>query len=382
MTKEESTLSVGEKTVLTGIGLLCIGACYTVAKNLGLGAWTMDTTSALGFSSLILVGLAASFSSCLTLVGGLLLSISASWSMDHQTMKPLRRIRPMISFNAGRVIGFFILGGLTGLLGSALSISIQVTGILQIILSLFMLWLGMKIVGILPKKYCTFPLPHFFQEKLRTSTHLDHPLYPGILGAFTYFVPCGFTQSVQLLALASGNFTKGGIIMLAFALGTLPSLVGISAVSAYASGKTGKIFFSIAGTISIFFGILTIQNGIALTGIQLPSLVPCCKASDTINDAFVSIDENGQQIISVDVHSNGFSPSQFVMKAQTPTWIYARAENQLSGCLSQIVIPSLNVSKSIEMGDNWIGPFTATDDFEFMCSMGMYRAHVKVTPTT
>ncbi|MDR2416217.1 MAG: sulfite exporter TauE/SafE family protein [Candidatus Peribacteria bacterium] len=38
----------------------------------------------------------------------------------------------------------------------------------------------------------------------------------------TFFVPCGFTFAMQLYAMQTGSFLSGGVVMLLFAVGTLP----------------------------------------------------------------------------------------------------------------------------------------------------------------
>jgi sulfite exporter TauE/SafE len=49
------------------------------------------------------------------------------------------------------------------------------------------------------------------------------------LGMLWGWLPCGMVYAMLLTALASGNATEGGLIMAAFALGTLPNLLLIGA---------------------------------------------------------------------------------------------------------------------------------------------------------
>ncbi|HCB52054.1 TPA: hypothetical protein DEP21_05855 [Patescibacteria group bacterium] len=56
-------------------------------------------------------------------------------------------------------------------------------------------------------------------------------------GVLTFFLPCGFTLAMQILAISSGNFWMGGLIMGFFALGTLPGLLGIGGLLARAKGQ-------------------------------------------------------------------------------------------------------------------------------------------------
>jgi Cytochrome C biogenesis protein transmembrane region len=67
------------------------------------------------------------------------------------------------------------------------------------------------------------------------------------LGAATFFLPCGFTQALQLYVLAKGSFAIGALSMFAFSLGTLPALLSLSAMSSFATGSLQRHFLNFAG---------------------------------------------------------------------------------------------------------------------------------------
>ncbi len=370
----------GTRLLEIGGMLLLIAVSYKLLSLSDLTSWSLDTESAVGLGTVFLIGITASASSCLAMVGGLLLSISANWSEAHPRMSARKKFAPLLQFNLGRIGGYFILGGLTGLLGKSLILSVQTTGYVKVILALVMVLLGLKILRLTPKVACSIPLPKALWNRLRGLQDSDSVFAPALLGAVTYFVPCGFTQSMQLLALGSGNFWAGAAIMTVFALGTLPALLGISAASTAANGKIGRLFFTFAGTLSVFLGMVNIESGLALTGLNLQKLTPrfSVQGNAETDDPNVTIDKNGQQVISVEVQNSGYSNNSFVINPDVPTWIYATAKSALSGCISSMAIPDFNVSTSLHKGENWIGPIKPKKDFAFMCSMGMFRADVRV----
>ncbi len=365
-----------ERMAEIGVTMIVLLAVYQLGKQLDIFTFATSTEDVVGLGTVFLIGLTASTSSCLAMVGGLLISVTAAWDKAHPQATRWQKFEPQLHFNIGRIIGYFFFGGLTGLIGRSLILSVKTTGFMKIGLSLVMIWLGLSILGLLPKRYCRVPMPSVITKKLRTMSESDSVIAPFLLGSLTYFVPCGFTQSMQLLALGSGGFGQGALIMLVFALGTLPSLLGIGALSALAEGRLGKLFLTIAGSVSILLGISNIQNGLSLADIKLlPSFTATASAT---NDPNVTIDANGQQIISLDIRSGGYSADSFSIEAGKPTWIFANAPDPLSGCISSMTIPSYNISQEIKVGKNWIGPITPTKDFAFMCSMGMFRAEVRV----
>ena len=94
---------------------------------------------------------------------------------------------------------------------------------------------------------------------------------PFIAGIATFFLPCGFTQSMQFAALSSGSFAGGGLIMGTFVLGTFPMLALISFGSfRFAHTRYAQLFFKTAGVVVIGFGLLSLSASLAGLGIIKP----------------------------------------------------------------------------------------------------------------
>ena len=76
---------------------------------------------------------------------------------------------------------------------------------------------------------------------------------------------------MQIYTLTTGNFLKGGLTMLSFALGTLPVLALLSFSSLGIQKKTQSgVFFKTAGLIVLFFAIFNLINTFAGAGIIDP----------------------------------------------------------------------------------------------------------------
>jgi len=241
------------------IGLIILSLFFILQKsgilNLGIGEIATPTTS-------FLIGLIASVSSCLVVVGGLVLSLSATVSQDK-----ISDTKPMLLFHGGRLISFAIFGGLLGVVGGAIGVSFTLGAILGIIASVVMILLGLNLVGIFEKSSITLPAGIFnFFRKIEHET-----LTPFLVGVGTFFLPCGFAQSLQIAALSSGSFISGLLIMLAFSVGTLPLLALLSFGSAsFAHSKHAPLFFKSAGIVVIGLGIFAFLAGFASIGIISP----------------------------------------------------------------------------------------------------------------
>ena len=257
--KEENNKSDDVIWKAIPIGLLFLALFFILQKsgilNFGLGGETTPITS-------FIIGLIASVSSCLAIVGGLVLSLSAKISEDNES-----DTKTFMLFHGGRLVSFALLGGVLGMVGNIIGINFTFTAILGVISSLVMLVLGLNLVGVLKKNNITFSSGVFnFFRKIEHKT-----LTPLIIGFATFFLPCGFTQSMQVVAVSSGSFWSGFMIMFAFALGTLPMLLILSFGSAsFARGKYAPIFFKSAGVVVIGLGLFALLAGLAGLGIISP----------------------------------------------------------------------------------------------------------------
>lgn len=254
---EDSTDEVIWKAIPIGLAVLAL--FFLLQKsgilNLGIDGHITPVTS-------FIIGLIASVSSCLTIVGGLVLSLSAKMSQDN-----VSDTKTFWLFHIGRLVSFALLGGVLGAVGSAIGISFTVTAILGIVASVVMLLLGLNLMGVFAKSKITLPAGVFnFFRRIEHKT-----LTPLILGFATFFLPCGFTQSMQVSALGSGSFTSGLLLMLAFALGTLPMLLVLSFGSAsFARGKYAPLFFKSSGVVVVGLGLFALLSGLAGLGVINP----------------------------------------------------------------------------------------------------------------
>jgi sulfite exporter TauE/SafE len=224
--------------------------------NLGIGDGTTPFTS-------FIIGIIASLSSCLAIVGGLVLSLSAKVSQNEKGLTK----KPLVLFHASRLIGFAFLGGILGLIGGVIGISFIFSAILGLVASVVMILLGLNLVGVFEKNKITLPSNIFsFFRRVENATWA-----PILLGLGTFFLPCGFTQSMQISALSSGSFFSGLIIMLSFALGTLPVLALLSFGSvSFSQSKYAPLFFKSAGVVVIGLGIFALLSGLAGVGLINP----------------------------------------------------------------------------------------------------------------
>lgn len=241
------------------IGLWFLGVFFILQKsgilNFGIGGGVTPVTS-------FIIGLIASVSSCLAVVGGLVLSLTAKASQDN-----ISDTRNIILFHVARVLWFGLLGWLLGILGQAIDINPLFTSLLGLLAALVMILLGADLVGIFQKSKITLPVGIF-----QIFKKIEHKTFtPIIIGVGTFFLPCGFTQSMQIAALSSGSFITGGLIMLWFAFGTFPVLALLSfGTNSFSQSAHAPLFFKSAGVVVLWLGIFALLAGLAWMGIIPP----------------------------------------------------------------------------------------------------------------
>lgn len=356
-----------------GIAFLFLVGMYYILKGMGLTDINVNPSSDnLTVPVVLLIGLTAGVSTCMALVGGLVLGLSAKHNELHPEATAMEKFRPHVFFNLGRVLSYAFFGGLLGLLGSAFQFSSTSLGLLTIAVGLVMLLMGLQLIDIFPwANKLKLTLPKGLSRMLGMSGHQKEYSHKGsvVMGALTFFLPCGFTQAMQVYAVGTGSFLWGAIVMGAFALGTAPGLLGIGGLTSLVKGAFSRRFFKFAGLVVLVFALFNISNGVGLAGFDL-SLEPSAKTT-IASDPNVTI-ENGVQVVRMKETNRGYEPNKFTIKKGLPVKWIIDAQAPYS-CASALVVPSLDVRKNLTAGENII-EFTPKEagKLRFSCSMGMY----------
>jgi sulfite exporter TauE/SafE/copper chaperone CopZ len=359
------------------IGMIIVSIAVTILTGLGITNLSNFNTTGMsdGIVALVL-GLTAGFSTCMALIGGLVLGISSRFAEKHPTATPIQKFRPHLFFNLGRIISFFVLGGLIGILGSAISLQGKLLGLLTIIIGLVMGLLGLQLTELFPKlNNFSFSLPSgiakFFGVKSRGEREYSHK-NSMLIGASTFFLPCGFTQAMQLFAISTGSWYQGAIIMGAFAIGTTPGLLGVGGLTSIVKGSFAKKFFRIVGVAVVGMALVNVTNGYNLLG---------------IGNIFVGQTYSNPQPRESDVIlkityrlNSGITPSKLVAGVGERTTIEVDVKEDGQGCMSTIMIPGLVENPQFLKGGKIIYmTFTADRPgvYQITCAMGI--AHGTLT---
>ncbi len=370
--KKVSTFKISKNDLFQIALLFAIGFFLIwIFSHFEISRFFPNVNENIGIAVAFLLGIIASVSTCLALIGGIVISFSSQYS--HKTDSFKGRALPQIYFHIGRIAGFFFLGGLLGVLGKSIQYSFSFAGYLTIFVALIMFYIALQILGFLPSiTRLGFYLPKILSKKIYTIQEKKHRFIPTIIGVLSFFLPCGFTQSMQLVAVASGSFWTGGLIMMFFALGTLPVLFSVGIGSSYTQKKKFNFFKKAVAVLILFFALYSLNSGLTLTGSSFT--FNSFKTSSAIEGSSEHLDNKDVQTVTMNIDYT-FKPSQFRIKNDIPVRFIIHA-NRVSGCSNEVIIPRLNLSTGkLNNGDTVVLEFTPTEKgtIPFSCWMGMIR---------
>lgn len=361
--------------------VLVATTAFLIAKSQGWVSFHNSTSS--DYSSLpvvFLIGLTAGVSTCMALVGGLVLGAAARFSEKHPNASPFEKFKPHVFFNIGRIASYFVLGGVIGYAGSLFQLSTSVLGILTVSVGMIMLLLGGQLIDISPAlKRISITFPKSLSRALGIKDMNDSEYSnknAAVMGALTFFLPCGFTQAMQLYAMSTGDPLAGALTMGTFAVGTAPGLLGVGGLTSLVKGWFARLFFKTAGVVVILLAVFNIQNGMNLLGV--PSVFGAISSNSGADLTLDTSITNGVQEVRMTQNSSGYSPNSFTVKKDVPVrWIITSED--VNTCAASIVSQKLGVRKVLKLGENII-EFTPTEvgTIRFSCLMGMYNGSFNV----
>jgi sulfite exporter TauE/SafE len=358
-----------------GAALLVVFGLFLVLRRLDILPEIIALPSSIGYGLAFMIGVAASLSTCMAVTGGLLVAIASKFNEVNPRLTSLQRLQSHLYFNAGRLVSYAVLGGSIGALGSVLLLSQEMNGVITITVSMVMVVLGLQMLRLLPRVRLLPPaLSKSLTQRFQTVAAPEAKGGAFLLGASTFFLPCGFTQALQLYVLVQGNAWTGALIMLAFALGTLPALLSLSALSSFARAGFQKYFLKVAGAAVLLLGLFNIQNGLTLAGYPIvPGARPVGQASAKLAPLV-----DGKQIAEMKIVEYGYEPFHFVVKQGIPVQWQIDAHDA-AGCGLILIAPNIAVRKFLSPRATNIISFVPQQagEIAFNCGMGMMTPGAK-----
>ncbi|XQQ06289.1 MAG: sulfite exporter TauE/SafE family protein [Leptolyngbya sp. IPPAS B-1204] len=217
------------------------------------------------------LGFFGSFGHCAGMCGPITAAFALSVGQADATSKS-RAVLFHLLLNLGRVLSYVLTGAAIGALGSVLMAGGQLAGVgsglrqvMTLVTGSLLIWFGLTQIrpGWLPKVPLLHLLtqPELHQRLSKTMVQISltrHWGTPFLLGMLWGLIPCGFLYTAQIKAAETGHLWRGAATMLAFGLGTVPTMVGVGFSTALVSADRRSQLFRIGGWVTLTIGIVTL----------------------------------------------------------------------------------------------------------------------------
>jgi hypothetical protein len=174
---------------------------------------------------------------------------------------------PYLIYHASRVSVYGLIGLTAASLGAVLvqtGIFGKAQGILQIIAGLVVILLGLDLLGVSPiRNTLRFAPLAWLRRQFAESTKRGPMVGAAIAGALNGLMPCSMTMAMAVQATTSPSPAEGGLLLLAFGAGTLPSMLAASYLFGKLAAKTRGMLLRGAALFVIALGISTVWQGLA-----------------------------------------------------------------------------------------------------------------------
>lgn len=414
--------------------LVIILALYLLLEQSGLLnqlAPSQLADTGMSYGMLFVIGLITSVH-CIAMCGGINLSQCIPQApADGEREGKFSAFLPAVLYNLGRVLSYTVIGfilGLVGLLiggGSGAGLSALLQGILKLIAGLYMVLMGVNMLGLFPwlRRLAIRP-PKFLAAQVHTrKTVSRRPLVVGLLNGL---MPCGPLQSMQIVALASGNPFTGALSMLLFSLGTVPLMLGLGSIVAALGKRFTRAVMNVGAVLVVVLGLAMLSQGGSLSGLlsqqQLFLLVivlavlgvvasipfpkwayraaslaavvcavvlglifwshwsaPLSETAAVEDSASAAAVVDGVQIVNSTL-SPGRYPNITVQAGIPVKWVIDAPSGSINGCNHKMLLREYDIEYTFQEGENVI-EFTPTEAgaFQYSCWMGMIHGTIFVT---
>jgi len=239
----------------------------------------------------VLVGIAGSVH-CVGMCGGIVMAVAMRSPGVHAvsagggalaSRSGAGHLSFQLAFNFGRIATYGVIGGVVGAVGSLgllldtvfpVQLALRVVaGALVILVGLYVAGQGSSVMNWLER--AGSGLWRLAQRLGGGLFPPDTPARALLAGGVWGWLPCGLVYSALATALVSGSAARGAAIMLAFGLGTLPTLLATGLLAERLRNALQRPAVRVAaGTLVAVLGVATIASAPGL-GAQIRAGVLC-----------------------------------------------------------------------------------------------------------
>lgn len=223
---------------------------------------------------------------CIVMCGGVVGTLCSGAPADLRE-RPLSQLRLGLGYNAGRIASYALFGAIAGGFGALLERVDAVHGMqigLRLASGLLMLGVGLYLAGVW-RKYALVerlgaPVWRLVEPLARRVLPVRSTGGALLLGALWGWMPCGLVYAALAVAVSAGTPAKGALVMAAFGLGTLPTLLALGTLAGLLAKLARRAWVRRGAGLAIAaFGIFYVVSASAQAGfapLGKPPAHECC----------------------------------------------------------------------------------------------------------
>ena len=175
-------------------------------------------------------------------------------------------IRAAAGYNAGRLASYTAMGAVFGALGTVISYTMQAKSIAFTMIGILVALIGINMWGLLPGLRQLAPQQSSFCSAA-SGARRRFSSRPIIVGLLTGVMPCGSMYAMWLFAMSGGSAGRGALVMLAFALGTVPLMLLFGSLGSLIPRRYMKYMIKLSAVLVTAFGIKMLIGGLRMSGL-------------------------------------------------------------------------------------------------------------------
>ena len=179
---------------------------------------------------------------------------------------PGRQAIVVAGYHGARIAIYALVGVLAATLGQTL-VSTGIIGkaqaLLQVLAGTLVIILGVDLLGLLPFRLPAIGLPAHVIDRLLAGQDRRGPILAAAVGGMINgLMPCALTLAMAVKATTATNPLQGGLLMLAFGLGTAPAMLLVGLASSRIGSVKRRWIPRVAGVAVIAMGFATALQGV------------------------------------------------------------------------------------------------------------------------
>jgi sulfite exporter TauE/SafE len=289
-------------------------------------------------------------------------------------------------YGLGKTISYTLIGAGFGLIGSIISFTPMLRGVVGMAAGVFLLLFGLSLLNAFPglRNFRIKTPPTLLRFIGAQSRRFGHPFIIGLLNGL--MIICGPLQAMYVMAAGTGSPVEGGKLMLVFGLGTLPVMLGFGLLTSVASASLAPKIIRFSGVIVLALGAIMLNRGLVLSGVGYDFATGLAWVEGEMRNRLgVDLGADmaatmgpGYQTVEMTFTGENNTPREIVLQKGVPVrWKIHNSEAQ--SCVNGVVVPKLGLDVPLKKGEQMI-EFTPQQEglMPWSCSMGMTTGTFRV----